>query len=195
MTFEKFSVEGTTGLSRLELLARDTPDKCLNVEELDRPLAVTQESRAELPEVSDKTRTRLEKKGWTSEILDSINSEAEATIYENSALEPGRINGKDVLLRTDIDYDMKDIFGRTNLERMNLGLAPLDNDQKPVELHHIGQKQDSPLAELSRDEHRGKGNDNVLHNKLKESEIDRDDFGTERQDHWKARAEQIGAST
>lgn len=195
MTFEKFSVEGTTGLSRLELLARDTPDKCLNLEELDRPLAVTQESRAELPEVSDETRTRLEEKGWTSEILDSINSEAEATIYENSALEPGRINGKDVLLRTDIDYDMKDIFGRTNLERMNLGLAPLDNDQKPVELHHIGQKQDSPLAELSRDEHRGKGNDNVLHNKLKESEINREDFNMERQDHWKARADQIGAST
>ena len=195
MSVEKFLVEGPKALSCLELLARETPDKCLNVEELDRPLSVTQESRAELPEVSDETRTRLEEQGWPKKILDSIGSEAEAAIYENAPLEPGQVNGKDVLLRTDIDYDKVDIFGRSNLERMQLGLAPLDSEGKPIELHHIGQKQDSPLAELSRDEHRGKGNDNVLHNKLKESEIDREDFDKERQDHWKARADQINAST
>ena len=50
---------------------------------------------------------------------------------------------------------------------------------------------DSPLAELTRDEHRGKGNDTVLHNKQKESEINREDFAKERAEHWKARAEQI----
>ena len=193
MSVEKFLVEGPKVLSCLESLAKETPDKCLNVEELDRPLSVTQESRAELPEVSDETRTRLEEQGWPKKILDSIDSEAEAAIYENAPLEPGQVNGKDVLLRTDIDYDKVDIFGRSNLERMQLGLAPLDSEGKPIELHHIGQKQDSPLAELSRDEHRGKGNDNVLHNKLKESEIDREDFDKERQDHWKARADQINA--
>lgn len=193
MSVEKFLVEGPKVLSCLESLAKETPDKCLNVEELDRPLSVTQESRAELPEVSDETRTRLEEQGWPKKILVSIDSEAEAAIYENAPLEPGQVNGKDVLLRTDIDYDKVDIFGRSNLERMQLGLAPLDSEGKPIELHHIGQKQDSPLAELSRDEHRGKGNDNVLHNKLKESEIDREDFDKERQDHWKARADQINA--
>lgn len=195
MNLESFRGEGAQALSPLELLAKESPDKCLNVDELDRPLAVTQESRAELPEVSEKTRSRLEEKGWSKEILDSIGSEAEAEIYENAPVEPAQVNEKDVLIRTDIDYNQKDIFGRTNLERMQLGLAPLDSEGKPIELHHIGQKQDSPLAELSRDEHRGKGNDNVLHNKLKESEIDREDFDKERQDHWKARADQINEST
>lgn len=195
MNLESFRGEGAQALSPLELLAKESPDKCLNVDELDRPLAVTQESRAELPEVSEKTRSRLEEKGWSKEILDSIGSEAEAEIYENAPVEPAQVNEKDVLIRTDIDYNQKDIFGRTNLERMQLGLAPLDSEGKPIELHHIGQKQDSPLSELSRDEHRGKGNDNVLHNKLKESEIDREDFDKERQDHWKARADQINEST
>lgn len=167
------------------------PDKCLNVAELDKPMALTQENRLELPEVSPETRERLEHLGFPEEVLDVIGSEAEARIYEDANLEPAQVNGKDALIRTDIDYDQKDLFGNTNLERMQMGKAPLDANGKPIELHHIGQKQDSPLAELTSSEHRGNGNDNVLHNKQKESEINREDFDKERKDYWKARAEQI----
>lgn len=191
MNFESFSIEKADGPSRLALLARETPDKCLIIAELDRPIVLTQENRLELPELSDETRERLEKLGFPKEVLDVIGSEAEARIYEDANLEPAQVNGKDALIRSDIDYDQQDAFGRTNLERMKLGLAPLDAEGRPIELHHIGQKQDSPLAELTRDEHRGKGNDNVLHDKLKESEINREDFDKERKEYWKARAEQI----
>ncbi|APO81881.1 Ribonuclease YobL [compost metagenome] len=191
MNFENFAIEKADGPSRLALLAREAPDKCLIIAELDRPIVLTQENRLELPGMSQETRERLEKLGLPKEVLDVINSEAEARIYEEANLEPAQVNGKDALIRTDIDYDQKDAFGRTNLERMKLGLAPLDAEGRPIELHHIGQKQDSPLAELTRDEHRGNGNDNVLHNKLKESEIARDDFDKERKEYWKARAEQI----
>lgn len=191
MNFENFAIEKADGPSRLALLAREVPDKCLIIAELDRPIVLTQENRLELPGMSQETRERLEKLGLPKEVLDVINSEAEARIYEEANLEPAQVNGKDALIRTDIDYDQKDAFGRTNLERMKLGLAPLDAEGRPIELHHIGQKQDSPLAELTRDEHRGNGNDNVLHNKLKESEIARDDFDKERKEYWKARAEQI----
>ena len=195
MSVEKFSVEDCDSLSPLALLAKETPDKCLNVEELDRPIALTQETRGELPEMSGKTYERLKEKGWPGEVLDRIGSEAEALIYEDAKLEAGQVNGKDALIKTDIDLDKKDEFGKTNLERMKQGLAPLDSESKPIELHHIGQKQDSPLAELGRNEHRGKGNDNVLHNKLNESEINREDFTQERQDYWKVRAEQIEAQS
>ncbi|MBF8753625.1 hypothetical protein CYD26_16935 [Pseudomonas sp. FFUP_PS_473] len=191
MNFENFAIEKADGPSRLALLARETPDKCLIIAQLDRPIVLTQENRLELPGMGDETRERLEKLGFPKELLDVINSEAEARIYEEANLEPAQVNGKDALIRTDIDYDQKDAFDRTNLERMKLGLAPLDAQGRPIELHHIGQKQDSPLAELTRDEHRGNGNDNVLHNKLKESEIARDDFDKERKEYWKARAEQI----
>lgn len=191
MNFENFAIEKADGPSRLALLARETPYKCLIIAQLDRPIVLTQENRLELPGMGDETRERLEKLGFPKESLGVINSEAEARIYEEANLEPAQVNGKDALIRTDIDYDKKDAFDRTNLERMKLGLAPLDAQGRPIELHHIGQKQDSPLAELTRDEHRGGGNDNVLHNKLKESEIARDDFDKERKEYWKARAEQI----
>ncbi|MBX8619214.1 HNH/ENDO VII family nuclease [Pseudomonas atacamensis] len=191
MNFENFFTGKTEVPSNLALLAREMPDRCLIVVELDRPIVLTQETRLELPQMSPETRERLELLGVPKEVLDAIGSEAEAKIYEGANLEPADVNGKAALIRTDIDYDQKDAMGTTNLDRMKSGRAPLDANGKPIELHHIGQKQDSPLAELTSAEHRGNGNDNVLHNKQKESEINREDFDKERKDYWKARAEQI----
>lgn len=117
-------------------------------------------------------------------------SEEEKAIYKKAGLEKSEVNGRECLTRDDIDYEVKDDFGRTNLERMQQGLAPLE-EGKPIELHHIGQKQDSPLAELTREEHRGPGNDGILHDKTVESEIDRNEFNKEKENHWKERAEQV----
>ena len=80
-------------------------------------------------------------------------------------------------------------MGRTNEERANQGLAPI-NGGEVIELHHIGQHTDSPLAELTREEHRGKGNDAILHDKTKESEIDRQAFAREKNNHWMERAKE-----
>ncbi|MBU0906404.1 MAG: HNH/ENDO VII family nuclease [Firmicutes bacterium] len=98
--------------------------------------------------------------------------------------------GREVLTRTDIDLDATDVFGRTNLQRMEEGLSPLVNGE-PIELHHIGQEMDGPLAELTPLEHRGPGNYSVLHEVGKESEINRTLFNAEKEAHWKARAEEI----
>ena len=114
-------------------------------------------------------------------------SEGERKIYKVAKLEKGVINGREVLQRSDINFNLKDNFDRSNLDRMKLGRAPL-KDGKPIELHHIGQHMNSPLAELIWSEHRGQGNDTILHNKQKESEIDRNVFNKEKQDYWKARA-------
>lgn len=191
MIFENFFPEKIDVPSKLELLAREAPEKCMDISELDKPIVLAQENRMELPDVTPETRDRLERLGVPKEVIDVIGSEAEARIYEDANLEPAKINGKDALIRTDIDYDQKDAFGNTNLERMKMGKAPLDANGRPIELHHIGQKPDSPLAELTCSEHRSNGNDNVLHNKQKESEINREDFDKERKEYWKARAEQV----
>ena len=69
------------------------------------------------------------------------------------------------------------------------GKAPYGPDGKQINLHHIGQKADSPLAELTDTEH--KTYDGVLHDKTKDSEIDRTVFRDERQKYWQARYEEI----
>ncbi|WP_253689874.1 HNH/ENDO VII family nuclease [Treponema denticola] len=137
----------------------------------------------------DEKRELKEETGWSDEIIDSIGSKEEAEIYKKAGLKEAEINGKKCLIREDIDMNQKDELGRTNKERMENGQPPITKNGETVELHHIGQKADSPLAELTTQEHRGKGNDTILHDKQKESEIDRIAFSKERENHWEARAE------
>ncbi len=145
---------------------------------------LTEEEKAKLKELT----------GWSDEIIDAIGSMEEAEIYMKAGLKEVEINGKKCLIRDDIDWDQKDEMGRTNKERAEQGLSPITKDGKTVELHHIGQHADSPLAELTPEEHRGKGNDTILHDKTKESEIDRQAFAGERSSHWEARAQEGGNS-
>lgn len=191
MNIENTLIKRPEFFGKLESPIYSDGNDAINFVKLDRPIVfvLTQETRSELPQISSETREALKEKGYSENTLDAITSEEEAKIYEKANLEPTQINGKDVLVKTDIDFEQCDDFGKTNLERMQAGKAPLDKDGRPIELHHIGQKNDSPLAELTRDEHRGQGNDNILHNKIKESEINREDFNKEREAHWKARAE------
>ncbi|MGJ7917795.1 HNH/ENDO VII family nuclease [Massilia sp. LXY-6] len=191
MNLEFFPINRLDISCKLDLLARDMPGKTMDIAELDKPVALTQETRENLPRLGDESRERLKGKEYPDPVLDAIDSEAEARIYEQAELKPEVVDGRDALIRTDIDYDKPDLFGETNLDRMKDGRAPLDANDRPIELHHIGQKADSPLAELTGAEHRSNGNDNILHNKLKESEIDRTDFCKQREEYWKARAEQI----
>ena len=160
-------------------------------EEQDLDAPINFETKNELTPLSEESKAELKEQGYSESVIDSIGSEEEKNIYENSGVTPKEVNERDALVKNDIDLTKEDDFGRTNLERMKQGLAPLDKDGNPIELHHVGQKMDSPLAELTRNEHRGKGNDTVLHNKQKESEINREDFAKERAEHWKARAEQL----
>lgn len=138
----------------------------------------------------DEKRELKEETGWSDEIIDSIGSKEEAEIYKKAGLKEAEINSKKCLIREAIDMNQKDELGRTNKERMENGQPPITKNGETVELHHIGQKADSPLAELTTQEHRGKGNDTILHDKQKESEIDRIAFSKERENHWEARAEE-----
>ncbi|MFL9925039.1 HNH/ENDO VII family nuclease [Herbaspirillum lusitanum] len=193
MSLEVFVSNAPEGLGRLAELSREMPEKSLDIKSLDRPLAreILPEARESRPPMSAETREKLEGKGFPSSVLDAIGSDAEAAIYDKAPLEGGQVNGKDALLRTDIDPDAKDDRGRTNVERMQKGLAPLDSKGEPLQLHHIGQENTAPLAELTRDEHCRNGNDSILHDKKRESTIDRMEFGDERAAHWQARAEQL----
>lgn len=138
--------------------------------------------------------------GWSKEIVDFIKTPDEANVYKDAGLK--EVNGN--LERTDVDWNakipqdridrMRSLFGdevadrwseKTNLDLIKDGKAPYGPDGERVNLHHIGQKADSPLAELTDTEH--KSNDGILHDKTKESEIERSVFRKEREAYWRNR--------
>lgn len=139
---------------------------------------------------TDDFEKRIEISGYPEEIKENISNKEQLDIYENVNLVPSEINEMPCLKRTDIDLEQVDSFGQSNLERMQKGLCPILSNGEKVELHHIGGKSDSPLAELSQSEHRGKGNHGILHpgNSTIPSEISRNTFNTEKANYWKERA-------
>lgn len=148
--------------------------------------------KASLTELAPEEKEELTEK-WGEQIASAVGSVEEAKIYEKAGLERETVAGREVLVKTDIDLDQIDPGrGWTNLERMERGWPPLDKNGKPIELHHIGQKNDGPFAELTDAEHRKNGNFSVLHPRQDGSEIDRPYFGNViKPGHWRARAEQL----
>lgn len=139
---------------------------------------------------TDEQKLRIkEETGWSDKIIDYIGSLDEYEIYKKAGLFEAEIDGKKCLIRNDIDWNQKDALGRTNIERIGQGLSTLNKGGKIIEIHHIGQRADSPFAELTMDEHRGKGNDAILHNKKLETEThgEGNKWVSEKNNYWKER--------
>lgn len=139
-----------------------------------------------------------EETGWSDEIIDNIKNMKQYEVLKNAGLIEVEINGRKCLIKENIDLDYTDEDGVSNRDRMTRGLAPLDSKTgKPIELHHLGQKADSPLVELTEEEHRtgeyedGKKNQSLWHDNTKETEVHGEGnyWDQERKGHWKARSE------
>lgn len=121
------------------------------------------------------------------EFIKSFHSVDEYNVYKNCGLQLTNVNGK-LAYTQKIDWDfVGDIEdGRTNAQRVIDGLAPLDSTGKSFELHHIGQKADSPLAILSNAQHHG--NYSTLHANTggSASQIDRNLFEQQKKEFWKS---------
>ena len=140
---------------------------------------------------------------WPDEIINAIASMEEAEIYMRAGLKAARIGNRWALIRSDINWsdysvrrniwlknklaDYSKWVDYNNADLIGEGFPPRDVNGDPYELHHIGQHQDSPFAELTWAEHMGDGNNTILHQAGKESEIDRQMFDREKSDYWKAR--------
>lgn len=202
---EKFRSEGEVVLEKLDDI------KNMNPEQLKEKLYETLDERvdnsdkennnesSEKADESNETKEGLtdeqklkikEETGWSDEIIEYIGSWEEYEIYKKAGLQEVEIGNKKCLIRDDIDWDQVDEKGRTNTERVKRGLAPLDKNGDAIQLHHIGQHADSPLAELTFEEHRCNGNDTILHDKSKETEThgEGNTWDSERQTYWKDRA-------
>lgn len=120
--------------------------------------------------------------GYPLNIIKQFHSYDEYLVFKNAGLQSRMINGQLALVRSDINLNQIDEYGRTNLQRMLSGKAPLDSTGKPFELHHIGQKNNGSLAILTSTEHDAVS----LHGYVQQSEIDRNAFDkVRRPEFWK----------
>lgn len=121
------------------------------------------------------------------DVIKQFSTMEQYEVCKNAGLTPKMINGQTALIR-DIDLSFVDDMGRTNLERMQEGLAARDPATgEAYELHHIGQQVDSTLAILSQEEHRLEDSYKIWH-KLTESEVHAagNNWGTQREEFWQS---------
>jgi len=123
--------------------------------------------------------------GYPIDIIKEFHSVEEYEVYKEAGLYTKMVGNKAALIR-EIDLDQVDSFGRTNLQRMEAGQAALDSKGIAYEIHHVGQKNDSVFAILTREEHRGAGNFTKVHAKLRGSDVDHGIvFDTAKKEIWK----------
>lgn len=106
---------------------------------------------------------------------------------------PSSFGGNRVYQRGDlIDPGLADDLGRTNLQRMEGGLAPIGPDGRSLQLHHLTQRQSGAIAEVTATFHQQ--NSSILHINPSSipSGIDRAAFNTWRSDYWRWRAGDFG---
>ena len=133
--------------------------------------------------------------GWIDPLgLAACNSSGQNRKFWKN--EPIEFNGNKVYQRDDLfDPDLMTtwrekgkVFRGTNVERMATGRAPVGYDGNAVNLHHMLQTQDGPIAEMSQTFH--KTNHGIIHinpNTIP-SGIDRSVFDTWRKQYWTNRA-------
>ncbi|HRH96449.1 MAG TPA: HNH/ENDO VII family nuclease, partial [Prosthecobacter sp.] len=129
--------------------------------------------------------TVFERDGFTQAgavVLDDLT--AGSQFWKTSEFQGKRVYQRDDL----IDPHLRDVRGRTNLERMKIGYAPKGPDGNSINLHHTIQSDAGPLAELTETFHRE--NSKIIHinpNTIP-SGINREAFDLFRRDYWKNRA-------
>ncbi len=65
------------------------------------------------------------------------------------------------------------------------GKAPIGDDGKTINLHHLKQQKNGIIVEMTQTEHRKSSK--ILHRYSKKSEIDRKEFDKFRKEYWKKR--------
>ena len=132
--------------------------------------------------------------GWSDTVVDHIDTmEQYEDVLSKAGLEEKEVDGKTCLVK-EIDPNYQDPkTGKTNLERMENGRAPIDSQTgEKIELHHLGQDKDGPLAELCENSEHGDGHHKILHPQIEGSWRNEpgamEAYDRERSDHWRERA-------
>lgn len=127
---------------------------------------------------------------YSEQITPYIRTTQELSVYTQNGLRESSILDRPCL-QSKINPEATDAMGRTNIERMAAGRAPIDENGDPVNLHHIGQREQSPLAELPDRVH--KQYDAVLHDKTIPTEVHGlgNNWNEERSQYWRERVKNL----
>jgi hypothetical protein len=127
--------------------------------------------------------------GAGKNIAGLANTDPSTIVPRFSAWTRVEVNGTRVYQRSDlINPSLTDKLGRTNLQRMQQGLAPLGPDGKSINLHHMLQTADGPLAEVTQTFHQTYSKTIHINPITIPSGIDRPAFDVWRSNYWMNRA-------
>ena len=130
---------------------------------------------------------------YTGAINKFISNYEELRLYHNLKLSEAIVTRRALI--KDIDLDLWVSSAKcTNRDLMKNGNAPYayDAEDGKIEIHHIGQNESSPFAELTFKEHMMYGASKTIHSSGKESwrnnSAEENKFYMERSKYWKKRA-------
>ena len=128
--------------------------------------------------------------GWLDEF--GLSGTFSATTWQAPSTGTGN---NYTVYQQNIDWDLKDKKGRTNLERAQKGSAPKGADGKSINLHHSKQNSKGPLFEVQESTHRKYDRTNALHphkvsglGKHPHNKVNRKQFNKDRKQYWIDRA-------
>lgn len=131
-----------------------------STEELELFQRLFQETLAMTTETSHANITK--NSDFTQHINCYIHSVKELRFYQQFKLRETVVTRPSLILDIDLNYCTP--TSETNAQRLSQGLAPYDPVTGCViDLHHIGQRYDSPFAELPHCVHNAPGISSVLH--------------------------------
>tara|TARA_R110001583_G_scaffold195455_1_gene373797 strand:+ start:2523 stop:3500 length:978 start_codon:yes stop_codon:yes gene_type:complete len=142
------------------------PDYIENIKDIASVIAVLAGSGTRLTSLAS-VRAKI-RNNWPGGVPNRIAKQADVVDHFQQnrqfwSQDPVQFNGNKVYQRNDlIDPNKVDPkSGKTNLELMNAGRAPFGSDGKPINLHHLTQKQDGAIAEVTQTLH--SNNHGTLH--------------------------------
>lgn len=140
--------------------------------------------------VSNKSVQKAKAKKTNAPRRTTNSLDIEAKKYWNKRV---KFNGHNVYQRNDLIDPKKQIRDKhgnmhSNLENMKQGKAPVGTDGKVIQLHHITQRNESALAEISNTLHTKHSKTIHINSNKTPSGITRNEFNKYRSAYWKNRA-------
>lgn len=129
--------------------------------------------------------------GYPLDVIKGFRTMEQYEVCQKAGLVPKMVDGKMALIR-QIDLDFVDEKGRTNLTRMQKGLAALDPATgEEYQLYYIIEKRESTIAILTKTEYMQSDSCEIWHTAAEMPQNDRWFFEKQHDDFWESMADLV----